>query len=78
MGSLRPEELSLDYFLPARTDGYEPHPHLYAIDATCDEPPSEDATMSLHHGADEVIDLDALDGRTFADVLAAALARLTR
>ena len=68
--------LSLDYFLPALGDGYSPHPHLYAIDATSDQPLSEYEDMSLHHGADAVIDLDAQVG-AFADAVAAALAPFT-
>ena len=67
--------LSLDYFLPARTDGYQPHPHLYAVDATIAEPASDYELMSLHHGADAMIDLDALETPTLAEAIAAAIAR---
>lgn len=70
--------LSLDYFLPARADGYQRNPHLYAVEVSDDAPPSEYEKMSLRHGADAVIDLDALGHRLFADALAAAIASTTR
>jgi hypothetical protein len=67
--------VALYYYLPALKDGYRPHPHLYAIDATSDRPPDDYEDMCLQSGADEVIDLDALDGRSLADALTSAITR---